>query len=411
MIQLTRVPTAEHLPSVLIEYEQWVCWQTEERDGKETKIPINPNSGRYASTTDSSTWTTFEDARSYAVETPDVAGLGFVFTDEDPLVGVDLDNCRDEDGNSPTWAADIIDQLNSYTEISPSGTGYHIIVMGYLPTGPNRRGDIECYQTARYFTVTGESVHDPARPVGSRTVELAAIHAEHVVAKEGGEEEAPREAHQRASERPVSAAKNALDDDTVIEKARAASNGPKFERLWNGSTSGYDSQSEADMALCFLLAFWTGGDTAQMDRLFRRSGLMREKWDETHFSDGSTYGEKTIRRAAARVDEFYDPTERPDRTEGPETPPTPERKVVENAEPIPHEQSSDASRREQRLLGIVDQLEARVDELEAENEALREELRAEHEQRDDQQGTAEADPAEPTSLWARVTSRLGGRDE
>jgi len=81
----------------------------------------------------------------------------------------------------------------------------------------------------------------------------------------------------------------------------------KFERLWNGNTVGYDSQSEADMALCCLLAFWTGGDRTQMKQLFRQSGLLREKWDEVHYADGSTYGEKTIERAIATTSEFYDP--------------------------------------------------------------------------------------------------------
>ena len=98
-----------------------------------------------------------------------------------------------------------------------------------------------------------------------------------------------------------------LDDEELIEKARAATNGPKFERLWNGNTSGYESQSEADMALCCLLAFWTGGDPTQVDRLFRESALSRKKWDEVHYADGSTYGEKTSERAIANTSEFYDP--------------------------------------------------------------------------------------------------------
>jgi len=99
-----------------------------------------------------------------------------------------------------------------------------------------------------------------------------------------------------------------LEDEDLLEKARNASNGEKFERLWNGNTVGYDSQSEADMALCCLLAFWTGGDRTQMDHLFRQSGLLREKWDEVHYADGSTYGEKTIERAIATTSEFYDRT-------------------------------------------------------------------------------------------------------
>jgi len=112
----------------------------------------------------------------------------------------------------------------------------------------------------------------------------------------------------RSHRRPVQLTLTSTPTTTdLIEKARNASNGEKFERLWNGNTVGYDSQSEADMALCCLLAFWTGGDQTQMEHLFRQSGLLREKWDEVHYADGSTYGEKTIERAIAITSEFYDP--------------------------------------------------------------------------------------------------------
>ena len=101
-----------------------------------------------------------------------------------------------------------------------------------------------------------------------------------------------------------------LDDKKLLKKARRASNGPKFERLWAGNTGGYESNSEADMALCCLLAFWSGGDQKQMDRLLRQSGLLREKWDEVHYADGSTYGEKTIERAVENTSNFYSPNAR-----------------------------------------------------------------------------------------------------
>lgn len=408
---MTSVPTVEHIPSTLIDHEQWVCWQTENRDGKQTKIPIDPTTGRYASTTESSTWATFEAAREYAIETADT-GLGFVFTDDDPFVGVDLDNCRDEDGDAPAWATTIIDRLDSYTEISPSGTGYHIIVTGELPPGPNRRGDVECYETARYFTVTGESVHEPARPVAERTAELAAVHAEHVASDEKSDEstaplETDRETSPSTSTQTAATRTSILDDETVIEKARTASNGPKFEWLWNGSTNGYDSHSEADMALCFMLAFWTGGDTAQMDRLFRQSGLLRAKWDDVHFSDGSTYGEKTIERAVARVDDVYDPTPEDDQSQETSRALPPEPEVGVDANTTSHELTSDRDQHEQRLMNIIDQLEARVDELEAENEALREELQSERNSRGVQQDASEEIETDTTSLWNRMTSRFG----
>ena len=72
----------------------------------------------------------------------------------------------------------------------------------------------------------------------------------------------------------------------VIRKALSASNGERFSRLWYGDTSGYGSHSEADLALCGMLAFWTGGDAARIDTLFRQSGLYREKWDRKDYRNG-----------------------------------------------------------------------------------------------------------------------------
>ncbi|WP_394338943.1 phage NrS-1 polymerase family protein [Haloplanus aerogenes] len=96
-----------------------------------------------------------------------------------------------------------------------------------------------------------------------------------------------------------------LDDQQVLESAQSASNGEKFTSLWNGTISPYDSHSEADVALCCLLAFWTGGESTQIDRLFRQSGLIRPKWDEVHYADGATYGERTIERACSHVTKTY----------------------------------------------------------------------------------------------------------
>jgi putative DNA primase/helicase len=85
------------------------------------------------------------------------------------------------------------------------------------------------------------------------------------------------------------------DDRELLERAFTAKNGTEFTRLWNGDTSGQTSHSEADLALCSHLAYWTGGDAARIDSLFRRSGLYRNKWDERR--GDQTYGERTIGKA------------------------------------------------------------------------------------------------------------------
>ena len=370
------LPTREAVPRSLLRSEQWVCWREEPRDGKQTKVPIDPTTGEYASTTDVETWTSFETARKRATA-EDENGLGFVFTDDDPVVGVDLDDCRDpETGETNEWAESVIETLESFTEISPSGTGYHVLVEGTLPDGRNKKGDIELHEMARFFTVTGAHVDDTPTIIEERTETLQQIHAEYLAPDNGSSDDAaqtPRQPTQR------------LSDDGLLQKARNAENGEKFERLWRGSTAGYESHSEADMALCALLAFWTGGDEQQIDRLFRDSGLMREKWDEVHYADGSTYGEKTIERAVAGTTEFYEPSKTRSATTESETP------TSANLEEV---QSREAER-----TARIAELQERLDELLEEKAKLEAELEAERARRQELEAELERESESDESLF------------
>src|SRR6056297_2745645 len=104
-MRITSLPEHSELPTALTERDQWVCWRVRERDGKKTKIPVVPTTGQFASATDASTWTSFETAQDAATTDSEIAGVGFVFTDDDILVGVDLDDCRDPDtGTLDPWA-------------------------------------------------------------------------------------------------------------------------------------------------------------------------------------------------------------------------------------------------------------------------------------------------------------------
>jgi primase-polymerase (primpol)-like protein len=415
------VDEPETIPETLREREQWVCWREEERDGKPTKIPLTPGAGGFASSTEPETWTSLEAALDYT-ETEHADGVGFVFTDDDPIVGVDLDDCRDpETADVNDAALDIIERLDSYTEVSPSGTGYHVLITGELPDGRNRRGSIELYDTARFFTVTGDHVERTPTRVTRRQDALVAIHREYV---QDTDSDVKSESGHRGAADEQSEANGAvevdidLEDEELLEKARDASNGEKFERLWNGNTVGYDSQSEADMALCCLLAFWTGGDHTRMDQLFGQSGLHREKWDEVHYADGSTYGEKTIERAIATTSEFYDPDAGDDGAD-PHGPPD---RVTAGGTPDDADRSRAYLAEKNRLLSErVDELEAaleqkteRIDTLEAEIERLTDELAArdrETEQpHEEEPGTARetGDDAEPASILSRFFS---GRSE
>lgn len=298
--------TPNALPIELRHRSQWVCWGSRNRDGKRTKVPLNPATGGFASTANPETWGSFESALRHATK-PTVDGIGFVFTDTDPYVGIDLDDCRNpETGSLSDEAVGIVMRLQSYTEISPSGTGLHIIARGSLPEGPRRRGSVEMYDESRFFTMTGDRLFATPTTVCKRTQAIKAVHRTHVAVDERREQKGSSSTG--GTNRHVTTTSPLPDDESLLERARTAENGEKFTRLWDGDIAGYDSHSEADMALCCLLAFWTGGDVARVDRLFRRSGLLREKWDEVHYADGSTYGEKTVERACDRVSDHYDPS-------------------------------------------------------------------------------------------------------
>jgi len=271
---------------------QWLCWRTEERDGKPTKVPYSPLTGQRASSTTPETWAGYQEAVRTCKE-HGYDGIGFVFTPEDDLCGVDLDRCLDpQTGEMEPWAQEIVEELNSYTEISPSGTGVHVLVRAKLPRGRNRKGRFEAYDRGRYFTVTDR--HLPGTPQGieGRQEELQRV-ARRVFGEPNANGHGP----------PVTAperANNGLSDDEVVRKALAASNGERVARLWVGDTAEYGSHSEADLALVSLFAFYTR-DPEQLDRLFRRSALYRtEKWGKR-----ADYRRRTIGRALDGLTETY----------------------------------------------------------------------------------------------------------
>jgi primase-polymerase (primpol)-like protein len=292
----------ENIPDELKEHDRWVCWRTKHRDGKPTKIPVDARTGGSAKSNDEETWASFEAARNHYEAHEEVEGIGFVFSRDGRYAGVDLDDCVDpETREVDDRARDIVERLDSYTEFSPSGTGLHVIVEGLVPPDGNRSGDVEMYDERRFFTFTGDVGMGGPRSVEKRVGALREVHADYVRNDEGDEDTADG-AHDGVNSEPADVA---LEDEELLRKARNAENGDKFDSLWNGDTSGYPSHSEADEALCCLLAFWTGGNRQRIDELFRRSGLMRPKWDEDR--GDKTYGELTIEKAVEYVDEYYDP--------------------------------------------------------------------------------------------------------
>jgi AAA domain-containing protein/primase/DNA polymerase family protein len=250
-----------NIPAELLALPRWVA------RGVDKKPYTAP--GRLASSTDPSTWLTFDQARALAAS-EGLAGVGFVFNG-DGITGVDLDHCRNaETGEVQPWALRLVERLASYTEISPSGEGLHIFVRASL-TGPGRKkkgaegGAIEVYDRARYFTVTGQHVPGTPTAIESRQDVVADVYA-----RLGG------------SDAP--AQKSALgalttEDHALTVAIESSKDGPAFFRLFHsGETRPNRTSSENDAELATVLCRYTADD-AQVERLMRASPLYRDKWD------------------------------------------------------------------------------------------------------------------------------------
>lgn len=268
------------VPAELTEYKQWLLWRRMEVNGRTAKVPISPWTGKAAGCNQPQTWSTFRHV-CVALKRYRADGIGFVFMDSDPFCGIDLDNCRDTDGRTNEEALEIIRQIGSYAEISPSGNGVHIIIKARLGRPGWRTSGLEVYAAGRYFTMSGKHLHGTPEGIEERQEELDKLLKERFPPE-------PRKLEPTVTEC------FGLSDTALIEKAATAKSGLRFRRLWSGDTSDYDGDhSRADAALCRILAFWTGGDRERIDRLFRMSGLMRAKWDRR--TGQVTYGSRTIR--------------------------------------------------------------------------------------------------------------------
>lgn len=299
----------------LVALEQWVCWVYVERSDANgepylTKVPIDPRTGERARVNDSSTWATFEKARHTERDDDDLAGIGFVFSDDSEVYGIDWDDVYDPVEH--TWvlaARDYIEDIGSYTEFSPSGTGAHMILVGEKPgelcrTDISAGGKIEIYETGRFFTVTGDRLSSMPATVERTPAVFEEIYAEifDVSAVDDIHSSVREQLAHSVTTGDTDRTAN-LDDSTIIEMARDAKNGNDFAALYDGSTAGYPSHSEARMALLFHLAFWTEKDEDQMDRLYRESKLHcgghAEKWERV--------GTTEIEKAVTKTTETYTP--------------------------------------------------------------------------------------------------------
>lgn len=274
---------------------QFVCWRPRpKKDGRISKIPVNPRTGYQASTTNPETWGTYEECEALLAVNPSLGGLGIVTGQG--IGAIDLDDCF-VDGIISDFAIDVLDAMSSYAELSPSGRGVHILCRLDDSVDVQRRNDtlgIEMYSKVQFVTLTGHMLADI--PIAERTAQFNAVFGRCIADYDDDDDVLlsadTLEPLRRNSQYPVR-----TDDQVLAALFSRAKNADKCKLLYDGQWQGlYESQSSADLALANALLEYSDGDLSQTDRLFRASGLMRGKWDEKR--GDITYGDRTLRKAA-----------------------------------------------------------------------------------------------------------------
>lgn len=289
----------ERIPDELKELEQWCCFRVQERNGKKTKIPVDAHTGKAGKSNDSSTWADYETALA-AIETYKLDGLGFYF--KEPYFGIDIDGVGEDiqrylkDDTENNIVAEFIDMMESYSEISLSGNGIHIIAKGDLPTGARRKGNIEMYDSGRFFVMTGNQIGRYDRINEDDYGKVNYLHHKYLAKSEVAEI------------KPLMTSTGAvLPESEIIRIASNSKNGSRIKAFLQGGWEPfYTSASEADMAFANDLAFWTNRDFHMMDSIYRQSSLYREKWDRPQ--NESTYGIETLTKAIDECRNTFNPS-------------------------------------------------------------------------------------------------------
>ena len=285
-----------NIPDELKQLKNWCVWKFEKRNGKRTKIPFNAETGEFAKSNDKSTWSSYETA----VNAEGVDGIGFFF--EPPYLGIDIDDIDDDlhrfkQGDKlDNIVSEFNEAFKSYTEVSPSGNGLHIIVKGKIPGSRRRKGNIEMYDSGRFFTMTGKTI--------GKYKDVTEVSEQ--VFKTIYEKYLPDNTVKYPTTNNYQQNIHNLSEIDVINEIYKSKQAKLFDDLMKGNYEPYyTSHSEADMALANILAFWCARDYSQMDSIFRQSNLYRDKWDEKR--KNSTYGEQTLFKAINEANNIYTP--------------------------------------------------------------------------------------------------------
>lgn len=281
------IHTQFFIPEGLKRFDNWVLWRTEEHSGRLTKVPYSACYNGKASSTNPSTWTDFDSARiTYREHINHYKGIGFVISLDTGVIFIDIDDCIKEDGTLDNRAIDILNTLGiTFCEVSQSGSGLHLFAIGTIPKSfKNPHNGIEMYNCARYCAITGNALF-PVELCSDQTT-IEAIYEKY---------KTPDRIKKADSGTNVRTHVSSYSDLEIIRKCMKSSrSGELFSRLYRGEYEMYARKGEsghhiADFVLCSILAFWTNRNKDQIDRIFRTSGLVRDKW-----TDREDYRENTL---------------------------------------------------------------------------------------------------------------------
>ena len=267
----------------------WILWRAEQKDSRTNKIPYSALYEGKASSNNPDTWTTFEDAFTVCLNSAGYYnGLGIAIVKRYHLIFIDIDHCIDEQGNISEIGKDILQAFGegTYVERSQSGRGIHILTAGEIPKSfKNSENGVEIYNSGRFCAMTGDAIV-------RQCVEEIPGALEYVYNKYK-KPDPPKHEHRQSF-----SGSSGKSDSWVKEKVMQDG---KTSLLMDGrwEAAGYQSQSEADLALCSKLAFWTDADPIQVERIFRSSGLYREKWNR------NDYSKSTVEKACSMISETY----------------------------------------------------------------------------------------------------------
>jgi len=280
----------ENIPSDLRNRPQWVVWKYIIKNGEKTKVPCDAKTGYFASVNKPNTWSSFRESVLMYSHRQEFAGIGFVMTGKEGIIGIDIDGRIDHD---------LIKRFDSYAELTPSGNGCRIFIKADVTLTDKRKPGIEIYNNLRFFTVTGNALNQTG--IEDREEEFKEFYGGIVESK------SVASIKDKVGFKPVQKNQSIdIDDKELLNrifthdkygelhKMRYEGNIPQCDYREDSKKGWIPDPSKARFNLVRALSNWTDRDIDRIIRIMRTSALYSPKWDEIR--DGVPFIESDVER-------------------------------------------------------------------------------------------------------------------